>query len=108
MGMGLAQPSLSTMVASSVAEQDHGIAVSTMSTTTGIGAVFGISILTAVIGTEPSAETFRDAYLVGAGLAALGVASSCLLRRVDHNAEPGAAAGSNDTQKAGPAQSETA
>lgn len=100
MGMGLAQPSLSTMVASSVAEQDHGIAVSTMSTTTGIGAVFGISILTAVIGTEPSAETFRDAYLVGAGLAALGVVSSCLLRRVDHDAEPESAGGSNDPQKA--------
>jgi len=37
LGMGLAQPSLSTLVASAVSEHDHGIAVSTMSTTSGIG-----------------------------------------------------------------------
>ena len=62
LGMGLAQPSLSTLVASAVSEHDHGIAVSTMSTTSGIGAVAGISILTALCADAESGSAFRDGY----------------------------------------------
>lgn len=87
LGMGLAQPSLSTMVASSVGEQDHGIAVSTMSTTTGIGAVAGVSILTAMCADAESSLAFRDGYLLGAGFAALGLVAACLLGVIDHDAE---------------------
>ena len=76
MGMGLAQPSLSTVVASSVGEQDHGIAVSTMSTTAGIGAVAGVSILTALCADVESPSAFRDGYLLGAAFAALGVVAA--------------------------------
>jgi MFS family permease len=86
LGMGFAQPSLSTIVASAVAEEDHGIAVSTMSTTSGIGAVAGISILTALCADTETAEGFRDGYALGAIVAAFGVAISFGLRKVDHEA----------------------
>ena len=79
LGMGLAQPSLSTIVASAVEEQDHGIAVSTMSTTTGIGAVAGVSILTALCADVGTADAFRNGYLLGALFAGLGVATSFML-----------------------------
>jgi MFS family permease len=92
MGMGLAQPSLSTMVASSVEEQDHGIAVSTMATTTGIGAVAGVSILTALCADVGTPEAFRDGYLIGAGLAVVGLLASVRLGTIDHEADPAAAA----------------
>jgi len=88
MGMGLAQPSLSTMVASSVEEQDHGVAVSTMSTTTGIGAVAGVSILTAMCADAETATSFRDGYALGALFAAFGLLASFMLRAIDHDAEP--------------------
>ena len=74
----------------------------------GIGAVFGISLLTAVIGSDASAETYRDAYLVGAGFAALGAVTSCLLRRVDHDAEPEAAGGAKQPPESETQQSEMA
>ncbi len=83
-GMGLAQPSLSTLVASAVPDHDHGIAVSTMSTTSGIGAVAGISILTALCADAETGSTFRDGYALGALVAAVGVAASFGLRSVDH------------------------
>jgi MFS family permease len=84
LGMGLAQPSLSTLVASAVSEHDHGVAVSTMSTTSGIGAVAGISILTALCADAESGNAFRDGYALGALVAAIGVAASFGLRAVDH------------------------
>ena len=87
MGAGLAQPSLSTLVASAVEEQDHGIAVSTMSTTTGIGAVAGVSILTALSADVGSAVAFRDGYLIGAGVAAAGVVAGLALGASDLPAE---------------------
>ncbi len=86
LGMGFAQPSLSTIVASAVDEEDHGIAVSTMSTTSGIGAVAGISILTALCADTETAEGFRDGYALGAVVAAIGVVISFGLRQVDHEA----------------------
>jgi MFS family permease len=84
LGMGLAQPSLSTLVASAVSEHDHGIAVSTMSTTSGIGAVAGISILTALCADAETGTAFRDGYGLGALIAAVGVVASFGLRAVDH------------------------
>jgi len=86
MGMGFAQPSLSTIVASAVDEDDHGIAVSTMSTTSGIGAVAGISILTALCADSDTAEGFRNGFALGAVVAAIGVVSSFGLARVNHDA----------------------
>jgi len=84
LGMGLAQPSLSTLVASAVPEHDHGIAVSTMSTTSGIGAVAGISILTALCADAETGTAFRDGYGLGALVAAVGVVASFGLRAVSH------------------------
>ena len=80
MGAGLAQPSLSTIVASSVGEQDHGIAVSTMATATGIGAVAGVSILTALCADAGTPEAYRDGYLLGAFVAGLGIVAAALIR----------------------------
>jgi len=88
LGMGLAQPSLTAMVASAVDEQDHGIAVSTMSTTTGIGAVAGVSILTAMCGDAGTPDSFRDGYALGAAIAALGVVGGFMVRSIDHDAAP--------------------
>jgi MFS family permease len=85
LGMGLAQPSLSTLVASAVTEQDHGVAVSTMSTTSGIGAVAGISILTALCADAETAVSFRNGYALGAAVAAIGVLASFGLRVVDYD-----------------------
>ncbi len=85
LGMGFAQPSLTTMVASAVSEENHGIAVSTMSTTTGIGAVAGISILTAICADATTGEAFRDGYALGAGVAALGIFAAFGLRAIDHD-----------------------
>jgi MFS family permease len=84
-GMGLAQPSLSTIVANAVEEKDHGIAVSTMATTTGIGAVTGISILTAMCADVGTAESFRNGYALGAIFAVFGILASLALRSVDHD-----------------------
>jgi len=86
LGMGFAQPSLSTIVASAVSEEDHGVAVSTMSTTSGIGAVAGISILTALCADTETADGFRNGYALGAVVAAIGVGVSFGLRKVDHEA----------------------
>ena len=86
-GMGLAQPSLSTMVASAVEEKDHGIAVSTMATTTGIGAVAGISILTAMCADVGTTQSFRDGYALGAVFAAFGIIASLALHAIDYDAE---------------------
>ena len=86
-GMGLAQPSLSSIIANAVDDKDHGIAVSTMATTTGIGAVAGISILTAMCADVGSPEAFRDGYALGAVFAVGGILSSMALRRSDYDAE---------------------
>ncbi len=81
MGMGFAQPSLSTIVASAVSKEDHGVAISTMSTTSGIGAVAGISTLIALCADSQTASGFRDGYALGAGVAAVGVVASLRLRK---------------------------
>jgi MFS family permease len=86
LGMGLAQPSLTTMVASDVAREDHGIAVSSMSTATGIGAVAGVSILTALCADVGTATSYRDGYLLGALVAAVAIVAGFALRNVDHDA----------------------
>jgi len=104
LGMGLAQPSLSTIVASAVEDQDHGIAVSTMATTTGIGAVAGVSILTALCADVGTSEAFRDGYLLGAIFAGLGVAASFMLSGTVHATEPSSAskrAAQSASQRAG-------
>jgi MFS family permease len=84
-GMGLAQPSLSTIVVSAVDEKDHGVAVSTMSTTTGIGAVAGVSILTAMCADVGTPESFRNGYALGALFAAFGILTSLALRSTNYD-----------------------
>ncbi|MHA7838827.1 MAG: MFS transporter [bacterium] len=83
LGMGLAQPSLSTIVATAVPEEDHGLAVSTMATMTGIGGVAGISILTALCADATSPGAFRDGYLLGAFVSGLGLLLGLGLSGVD-------------------------
>ena len=88
LGMGLAQPSLSTLVASAVPEHDHGVAMSTQQTTSGIGAVAGISIMTAMCADSASAVAYRDGYALGAVVALVAVVASFGLRVVDHARTP--------------------
>ncbi len=101
LGMGLAQPSLSTIVASAVSEHDHGLAVSTMATMTGIGGVAGISILTALCADATTPDAFRNGYLLGAAVAAIGLLLSLGLRVVEHAAVPGSDAAAGKTKPAG-------
>jgi len=75
-GLGLSQPSLAASVGNAVDERSFGIASSGLAMTTSIGAVSGISVLTALSAGARVADPFVDGYLLGAGLAALGVAAA--------------------------------
>jgi hypothetical protein len=58
--------------------------MSTQQTTSGIGAVAGISIMTAMCADSTSAVDYRDGYALGAVVAIVAVVASLGLRAVDH------------------------
>ena len=58
----------------------------TLSTASGIGAVAGVSILTALCADVATPESFRDGYALGAFVAAFGILSGFGLRSIDHDA----------------------
>ncbi len=71
MGFGACQPSLSAIVGNSVDERSFGIASSAVQMTASIGAVSGISVLTA-ISAGHTHDVYFDGYALGAGIALLG------------------------------------
>jgi EmrB/QacA subfamily drug resistance transporter len=79
-GLGLSQPSLSASVGNAVDEYSFGIASSGLAMTTSIGAVSGISVLTALSAGALTADSFVSAYLLGGTLAAAGVAATLLIQ----------------------------
>jgi cyanate permease len=70
-GFGVCQPSLSAIVGNSVDEHSFGIASSAVQMAASIGAVSGISVLTA-LSSGTTRDVYFDGYALGAGIAFLG------------------------------------
>ncbi len=81
MGLGVCQPSLAAIVGNAVDEHSFGIASSAIQMTSSIGAVAGISVLTALTAGSDSAEVFYYGYLLGAGVAAMGFVATLFLQQ---------------------------
>ncbi len=71
LAFGIFQPSISAIVGNSVDEHSFGIASSATSMTSSIGAVAGVSVLTAFTADSNSAEVFYDGYALGGVAAAI-------------------------------------
>ena len=67
---------ISAIVGNSVDEHSFGIASSAVQMASSVGAVAGISVLTAVTAGATSTEGFYEGYVYGAGIAAVGFAAS--------------------------------
>lgn len=80
MGFGVCQPSLSAIVGNSVDEHSFGIASSAVQMASSIGAVSGISVLTA-LSAGNTREVYFEGYLLGAGIAALGFVACLFTQR---------------------------
>jgi EmrB/QacA subfamily drug resistance transporter len=78
LGFGICQPSMSAIVGNSVGERHFGIASSAVGMASSIGAVSGVSVLTALTAHSDSPEAFFRSYLLGALLAGLGFGASFL------------------------------
>lgn len=75
-GLGLCQPSLSAIVGNSVDEQNFGIASSALGTANSIGAVAGISALTALTSGASTPPAFTQGYLFCVIAAALALVAT--------------------------------
>lgn len=85
LGMGAASPAMATSIANAVDDADLGIAGATQQMVNQVGVAIGIQVMLAVqtgreqaVGAIPA---YGDAYLVGAGVAVLGVLLALLLPR---------------------------
>lgn len=76
LGFGICQPSISAIVGNSVGEKHFGIASSAVGMASSIGAVSGISVLTALTADSESPEIFFQGYVLGAVFALLGFLAS--------------------------------
>jgi MFS family permease len=81
LGLGVSQPSLSALVGNSVDEHSFGIATSAISMTSSIGAVAGISVLTAWTAEATTVGIFTESYLLGAVVAGLGFGATFFLQK---------------------------
>lgn len=88
LGLGVSQPSLAALVGNSVDEHSFGIASSAMTMTASIGAVAGISVLTALTANATTTGAFENGYLLGAGFGAIGCGATLFLTRRTSYAEP--------------------
>jgi EmrB/QacA subfamily drug resistance transporter len=93
-GLGIASPSISSSVANSVDEESLGIASAAQQLVTQVGVVAGIQLMSTIQAAREStaglAGSFRAAYLVGAGVCALGVLCAVFLRSAQRGAPEGA------------------
>jgi MFS family permease len=76
LGLGIGQPSIAAIVGNSVDDRSFGVASSAVQMAGSIGAVSGISVLTALTAGSAHADVFVNGYGVGAGMAALGFLAS--------------------------------
>jgi MFS family permease len=80
LGLGVSQPSLSALVGNAVDEHSFGIASAAISMTSSIGAVAGISVLTAWTAQATTHTVFYEGYVLGAAFAAIGCAATFFLQ----------------------------
>jgi MFS family permease len=76
LGFGICQPSISALVGNSVGERHFGIASSAVGMASSIGAVSGISVLTAITADSKSPEIFFRGYALGAAFALVAFGAS--------------------------------
>ena len=76
LGLGIGQPSIAAIVGNSVDDRSFGVASSAVQMASSIGAVSGISVLTALVAGATQTDVFVSGYGVGAGMATLGFAAS--------------------------------
>jgi EmrB/QacA subfamily drug resistance transporter len=72
LAFGVCQPSISAIVGNSVDDHSFGIASSAVQMASSIGAVAGISVLTALTAGSDTPDVFFDGYALGGGIALLG------------------------------------
>lgn len=86
-GLGMAQPSISSSVANSVGEEQLGIASAAQQLVTQVGVVAGIQLMSTIQASREGAAglngSFRAAYLVGAGVCFAGVVCAAFLRSAE-------------------------
>jgi MFS family permease len=87
-GLGGSAPSLITVVANTVDAEDLGAANAAQQMVAMIGATAGIQVLSTVQGGSEAAGPFTAAYLLGAGVAVVGVVAAVFVR----SSTPGRAA----------------
>jgi EmrB/QacA subfamily drug resistance transporter len=85
-GLGGSAPSLITVVANTVEPADLGVANAAQQMVAMIGAVAGIQVLSTIQGGSEAAGPFTAAYLVGGGVAVVGVVASGFVRSTRRNA----------------------
>lgn len=92
-GLGIAQPSISSSIANSVEENRLGVAGAAQQLVTQVGLVAGIQLMSTIQASrEPVVGltgSFRAAYLLGAGVCALGVVCAAFLRSATRGAPDG-------------------
>jgi MFS family permease len=92
-GLGMAQPSISSSVANSVDEESLGIASAAQQLCTQVGVVSGIQLMSTIQASREHTDglvgSFRAAYLVGAGVSGLGVLCAAFLRSAQRDAPEG-------------------
>ena len=84
-GLGASSPAMAATIANVVDEADFGVAGATQQLAAQVGVVAGIQIMQTVQESRAAADgligSYGDAYLVGAGVAAVGAVSALFIRR---------------------------
>jgi MFS family permease len=93
MGLGIASPSLSAMVANQFAPEDLGTAAASQQLMNQVGTVSGIQVMetireAAVHGHVPLLTAFHRAYLLGGAVACLGVVGAAMSRSTNRAPVP--------------------
>ena len=85
LGMGMAQPTISASIANSVDDADLGVAGATQQMVTQVATSLGMNLLDALqasmVAAAGLAASYERAYLIGAGITAVGVAMAWALPR---------------------------
>jgi EmrB/QacA subfamily drug resistance transporter len=83
-GLGMSAPALVAAIANTVADEDLGVVGATQQMMTQFGVVIGIQVMQATQAARESVvgevEAFREAYLVGAGAALVGLVFAFFVR----------------------------
>ena len=90
-GLGCSSPALSASIANAVDERDLGVAGAFQQMMSQLGVVMGIQIMQTVsvvrVPSVGEVGAYGEAYLVGAIMATIGLATACFVRSSDRRAE---------------------